>query len=500
VYSILFLAISSFVFALFLTPLIRRAARSFKIVDHPNEARKLHHSPIPRVGGIAIAVSYVLAFVLLLVSPLHGGSQVSLPLILSIAPAIMIVFSTGLLDDLVGLSPRQKLGGQIIAGVLAYYCGVQITGIAGYSSLGWWSLPLTVLWLVGCSNAFNLIDGVDGLATGVGLFATLTIFLAALLHQNTALALATVPLAGALLGFLRYNFNPASIFLGDCGSLSIGFLLGCYGVIWSQKSATLLGMTAPLMALSIPLLDTALAIVRRFLRHQPIFGADRNHIHHRLLDRGFSARRVTLSLYALCGVAAAFSLLQSMPHNQFGGLIIVVFCAATWIGVQHLGYSEFGTARRLALQGTFRHILHAQLYMSNFEKKLAVATTGDECWSAIREAGKDYGFKEVRMHLGGQLYEAHLGDTSLEKCWTMRIPLSDSDYVNLTHEREASVQPMIAVTSLAEILQRSLGSRIQHFRNCIGLPQNGSAFATDSDHSQPRAAVAAAGAGYSVGD
>src|SRR5437764_1589081 len=136
----------------------------------------------------------------------------------------------------------------------------------------------------------NLIDGLDGLASGIGLFASATALLAALLQNNIALAYATVPLVGCLLGFLRFNFNPATIFLGDCGSLFIGFLLGCYGVLWSQKSATILGMTAPLMALSIPLLDTTIAIIRRFVRQQPIFSGDRDHIHHRLLDRGLTPR------------------------------------------------------------------------------------------------------------------------------------------------------------------------------------------------------------------
>ena len=154
----------------------------------------------------------------------------------------------------------------------------------------WLSLPLTLLWLVGCANAFNLIDGIDGLATGAGLFATVTILIGALLSNNVPLALATVPLAGALLGFLRYNFNPASIFLGDSGSLTIGFLLGCYGVLWSQKGATMLGMTAPLMALAVPLLDTGLAVARRFLRHQPIMSGDAAHIHHRLLARGLTPK------------------------------------------------------------------------------------------------------------------------------------------------------------------------------------------------------------------
>ena len=180
----------------------------------------------------------------------------------------------GILDDLIGIEPWHKLIGQIIAGGLAYWAGIHVQGFGGYNLGPWWSIPLTILWLVGCTNAINLIDGIDGLATGVALFATCTTLIAALLQHNLALALAVVPLAGCLLGFLRYNFNPATIFLGDSGSLFIGFLLGYFSVLWSQKAATMLGMTAPLIALSVPLLDTGLAIFRRFLRRQPIFGAD----------------------------------------------------------------------------------------------------------------------------------------------------------------------------------------------------------------------------------
>ena len=152
----------------------------------------------------------------------------------------------------------------MIAAGAAYWAGIHIQGFAGYGTGAWWNLPVTIIWLVACTNAINLIDGVDGLATGIGLFATCTTLIAALLQHNTALAIATVPLAGCLLGFIRYNFNPATIFLGDCGSLFIGFLLGCYAVVWSQKAATILGMTAPLMALSIPLLDMTVAIARRY--------------------------------------------------------------------------------------------------------------------------------------------------------------------------------------------------------------------------------------------
>jgi UDP-GlcNAc:undecaprenyl-phosphate GlcNAc-1-phosphate transferase len=463
-YSILFLAIASFVLCLVLTPLVQTWFQRWGLVDWPGEGHRRHSSPVPRVGGIAIALSYLAAVTLLLLSPLHGAETVKLPLVWYLMPSAAVVFTTGLLDDLKGLKPWQKLIGQAGAAVLAWFAGIRVLGVAGFSAHGWWSLSLTVLWLVACANAFNLIDGVDGLAAGVSLFATLTIFVAALLQYNTPLALSTAPLAGALLAFLRYNFTPASIFLGDCGSLSIGFLLGCYSVIWSQKSATLLGLTAPLMALSIPLLDTVLSVGRRFLRHQPIFGSDRNHIHHRLLDRGFSPRQVALVLYGVCGVAAVLSLLQSALHNQFGGLIVVIFCMAMWIGVKVLGYGEFDAARRLAWQGSFRHIVHAQLYMVNFEKKLKEAMTRGDCWLAIREAGLHFGFAPVRMCLGGESFEEGPDTAGRAGCCTMRIPLSDKEYVNFTHYSEFSVKHSVAMTAFVDVLRRALVSRIEDFQ------------------------------------
>ncbi|MCP5111522.1 MAG: undecaprenyl/decaprenyl-phosphate alpha-N-acetylglucosaminyl 1-phosphate transferase, partial [bacterium] len=313
-YSVLLTAVVSFGLCLMLTPLVRDLFLRWGVVDRPDGVRKLHSHPIPRVGGIPIAASYLAAYLVLILSPLRGGAWLAreLPLVWALIPAAGVVFALGLVDDFRGVRPAIKLAVQVLAALLAYSNGVEIASIAGVEIPAWSSLPLTVIWLVGCANAFNLIDGMDGLATGVGVLATLTIFGAAILQQNTPLALATVPLAGCLLGFLRYNFTPASIFLGDSGSLLVGFLLGCYGVIWSQKSATILGMTAPLMALAVPLMDTALAVVRRFLRGKPIFGADRGHVHHRLLDKGLAPRSVALLLYGACGFAAALSLLTSV--------------------------------------------------------------------------------------------------------------------------------------------------------------------------------------------
>jgi UDP-GlcNAc:undecaprenyl-phosphate GlcNAc-1-phosphate transferase len=287
----------------------------------------------------------------------------------------------------------------------------------------------------------------------VGLFATLTVFTAALMQHNMVLAVATFPLAGALLAFLCYNFNPATIFLGDSGALLIGFLLGCYAAIWSNKSATFLGMTAPLMALSIPLLDVGLAIVRRFLRHQPIFAADRGHIHHRLLDRGFTPRRAALALYGLCGLAAAFSLLQGVMHS-FSGALLLLFGVFVLLGIQYLGYAEFDLAGRLLFSGAFQRSVGAQLELRKFRAALAAAATPAGCWEVIRDASAKFGFHEVRLGLAGEVFEC-ASDESGAAGWTVRVPLSNGDYVSLSRPFASTVLAMVVapfVDSLREIL------------------------------------------------
>jgi UDP-GlcNAc:undecaprenyl-phosphate/decaprenyl-phosphate GlcNAc-1-phosphate transferase len=461
-YSLLFLAFISFIFSLLLTPLVRNVFRRLGIVDEPDNARKLHQRAIPRVGGVAIALSYALAFGVLLITNLKGGAIVSdaLPFALRLFPAAGLVFAVGLLDDLIGLKPLHKLLGQLAASLVAFYGGIHINAVGGQNFGDWWSLPVTVLWLVACMNAVNLIDGVDGVAVGVGLFATATSLVAALMQHNVELALATLPLAGCLLGFLRYNFNPASIFLGDCGSLFIGFLLGCYGVLWSQKSATMLGMVAPLMAFSLPLLDTSLAIARRFLRKESIFRGDRGHIHHRLLDRGLSPRKVAFLLYGTCAIAALFSLV--MINNHYDMLIIGIFCTGAWFAIQRLGYIEFDMARRMLLQGSFRRLLNAQISIHNFESALTLVSTPEACWSVLNRAYKDFGLCEIEMQLAGRSYVENGAAPDALRAWRLQIPLSGGDYVRLTREFGPNPQHNV-VASFADVLRRTLESKLPTF-------------------------------------
>ena len=460
-YSLVFLAAAAFIFALALTPVIRNLFRRWGVVDHPDRNRKLHQHAVPRIGGVPVALAYVLSFALLLALPLKAGILIEsyLPLMWRLLPAVVLILAVGVLDDIFTLKPWQKLLGQVAAASAAFWAGIHLSNLGGYQVGFLWSFPLTVGWLILCTNALNLIDGLDGLAAGVGFFAAATILLAALLGQNVPLALATAPLAGALLGFLRYNFNPATIFLGDSGSLFVGFLLGCFGAVWSQKATTILGMTAPLMALSIPLLDTALAITRRFLRHQPIFGGDRGHIHHRLLDRGLTPRRVALLLYGCCLVGALCSL--SMLNTSFSGLAVVVFCLTTWIGIQHLGYVEFGIAGRMFIEGAFRRQLNAHIELHTFEQRLAAALTREACWEVIVEDCSRFGFHSVEMEFSGRLFQ-HRTDIKQYRCWNIRVPISDYDYVELARAFDEPVQSG-AVSAFVDVLRRTLAPKLATF-------------------------------------
>ncbi len=456
---LLILGLSSFLFALVLTPLCRNLLRRIGMVDRPDQDRKLHLNPVATMGGIPIVMAYLLSFgVLLLTGQRAPVGPDSLPFALRLAPALVLIFLTGILDDRFRLQPFQKLLAQTVAGGWAFWAGVRITGITGQHLPDWLGLPVTVAWLIICSNAFNLIDGVDGLATGVGLFSTATMLIAALLQHNLLLALATVPLTGALLGFLRYNFNPATIFLGDSGSLFIGFLLGCFGVIWSQKSATILGMTAPLMALSIPIVDLCLSVVRRYLRRKPVMRGDREHIHHRLLDRGLSARKAVLILYGLCAVAAVLSLFQSMAANHIAGAVIVIFCGIAWIGIQNLGYAEFSQARRMILAGGFRHALNSSLELRTFEQFLSDAQTREQRWAVLRDALKRFGLVEVHWFVEGKTYHDALWNSNGQECWGLRIPLTGGDFINFTrvaNSDDASLNVGALVAIVRKTLSRS---------------------------------------------
>src|SRR5262249_11325321 len=457
-------------------------------LDHPDGFRKKHSGPVPRVGGIAIAASYLITFAIAFILPFSYTFILrnAFPSILKLALVASVVFLTGVLDDVLALRAYQKLAGIGAAAVLAYWAGIRVDVhlFPLASSWPWASFATTVIWLVGCTNAFNLIDGMDGLAAGVGLFATVTMLLAALSQGNLPLAMATMPLAGCLLGFLRYNFNPATVFLGDSGSLLIGFLLGCYGALWSEKSVTLAAMTVPLLAVSIPLVEVALSMARRFVRNRPIFEGDRGHMHHKLLDRGFSPKGVVLMMYGLCGLAAMASLLVSSLHNRFGGFIVILFCVGAWIGIQYLGYGEFAMVGQMFVKGKFRRIIDAETRLLDLENALSKASDVHECWTTILEGSKEFGFHGVRMSVVGRGFESSRENRGPE--WQLRIPLASSQYINFSRDFGSSVDPLI-LSAFVSTVERGLKEVVGRPLEVIRMPVAAElAYAAGADGSAAR--------------
>jgi glycosyl transferase family 4 len=265
-------------------------------------------------------------------------------------------------------------------------------------------LPLTIFWVIGITNAFNLIDGLDGLAAGSALFSTLVVFVVAISSQYAVVSLMALSLAGAVLGFLRFNFNPATIFLGDSGSLFIGFMLSALALMGAQKAPTVIAVAIPVVSFGLPILETAISVLRRFISGRPVFTADREHIHHKLLQLGFSHRQVVIVLYAVSAVFALLSLFLLWPTGSTLGLVLAVLGAGVWIGVQHLNYLEFGELRRVAQ----RTISQRQIFINNMAvrraaEELKVAVSGHQIIQILEAAftGNDFDAFQLNSKLNG---------------------------------------------------------------------------------------------------
>jgi UDP-GlcNAc:undecaprenyl-phosphate GlcNAc-1-phosphate transferase len=363
------------------TKVVRDVAVRHNWVAAPHNPRHLHTRALPRLGGVAIVFSFLvsIAIGLLALKILRPGEMPpTLRPLLTILPPALLIFLLGVYDDVKTAEPYVKFGVQAIAGAMLFAGGLRILDIPllfGSHQFPWFvGLPLTIFWVMAITNAFNLIDGLDGLASGSALFSTLVMFVVAVLGNMSLVSLVTLALAGAVLGFLRYNFNPATIFLGDCGSLFVGFLLSALSLQGAQKAPTLIAIAIPLVSFGLPILETTLSIARRFISGRPVFTADREHIHHKLLEHGWSHRQVVIILYGVSAVFAMLSLFLLWPTGSTLGLVLAVLGTGIWLGVQHLGYLEFGEIRRVA-QRTIdtRHIFVNNLAVRRAEEELKVA-------------------------------------------------------------------------------------------------------------------------------
>ncbi|MCH3924874.1 MAG: undecaprenyl/decaprenyl-phosphate alpha-N-acetylglucosaminyl 1-phosphate transferase [Atopobiaceae bacterium] len=346
-YIMLFL--SALVTTLLTTPIASKIAWKVDAIDYP-EKRRINTTPIPRMGGIAVFLGLLVALLLQIFGYRYLGwpfsimpprsRAISYPLL---GVAILTIFVTGLLDDKYSLKPHQKLLGQVLAATLAAASGLVIGNIVSpvtgdFIELGIWTYPITAIYLVAYVNIFNLIDGLDGLASGIAVIASFTMFIIAFGGGRFDAAGLSIALAGACLGFLKYNFHPATIFLGDSGSMLIGFVLGTISLLNVTRIAGLTTIIVPLVIAGIPIIDTFSAIIRRIRAHVSIGQADRGHIHHRLIAEGFDQKQAVLLMYAWTSVLCigSYVMTQVMLWPRIGIFFLLLVISALFCRHLHL--------------------------------------------------------------------------------------------------------------------------------------------------------------------
>jgi UDP-GlcNAc:undecaprenyl-phosphate GlcNAc-1-phosphate transferase len=361
-------------------------------------------------------------------NPVTTQLNIRWPFLQPLIPAVCVIFLLGLLDDIIGLKPYVKLAVQIGCSAWVFYHGIYVGAVSNPLGKGFdvgvWSLPLTVLWLVGITNAFNLVDGVDGLAAGIALFSMLILGIASLLTGNTVLVAIIVALGGATAGFLLFNFHPASIFLGDSGSLFLGFTLAALSLLWGEKSSLAVSMLGPVLVFALPVADTGLAIVRRFIDGAPIFTADRDHIHHRLLKLGLSPRRAVLVLYGVCFLFGLVGLAFTSIQTGVGIFVVMLAAICAWLLLSGLGYHELAEINLTLRRGLLdqRSTIRQRVQFRKAVQVVAGATTFDDLWSSLVQLAKAFDFDRVELCLNPET-RAGLGlqaDSDVDGGWLQR--------------------------------------------------------------------------------
>ena len=394
--------------ALVITPVVIRLARRLRTADSPG-ARAVHKKPVPRIGGVAIFVSMLcmtlpVLFLHNTVGQRFRGMQFKVITLLSAAAFIFVV---GVIDDLRGLRARTKFLAQLVAAIAICAVGISIRSITFADWLtvdfGWFSWPFTLLWIIGITNAINFTDGLDGLAAGISALACGVIAILAVLSGQVVMAVLMLALLGSLTGFLFFNFNPAKIFMGDSGSMFLGFIIASSSVMCNTKSQTLVGLALPVLVLGIPIFDTLFSILRRFLERRSIFAADRSHFHHKLLDLGLKQRHAVIVIYALTLLTAGLGMFMMVTRNInslviFLCVLLLVIFIFNIVGSFRLRGTIFG------LQKKYDLTRQRKKEKQSFEKvqlHFRQADTFGQWWQATCMAAEKMDFARLRLPMDG---------------------------------------------------------------------------------------------------
>jgi len=423
-------------FTLLATPRVRALGQRVRAFGKGHDGRE--QPQIPRLGGVAIFLATLAVWGALLLIPNAVRDRFLSEwrtLATLLVPGTLVLLA-GVYDDVAGATPRQKLLIEALAAGMVWWAGFRIVtlpfvGYRVHSPL--FSLMLTMFWIIAVTNALNLIDGLDGLAAGIAFFVTVSVFVVSLIQGHHFVCILAITLAGALLGFLRFNFAPATIYLGDSGSLFLGFILASLAIHTSQKSSTLLAIVVPFVAFGLPLLDTSVTVVRRFLSGHPLFLADHDHIHHRLLQNKLALKVVILGLYALAALFSLGSLLIIQSTGSLVALVAVLAGASAWFLTGGLRYEELSelnvyVSRAMLSQ---RRVLANQILIRKASRQLEEATSLEGSWQVLAGTLEALDFDGATCELSqwpnGRAPSLsgwrRCGKESSEECWSVSIPL-----------------------------------------------------------------------------
>ena len=392
--------------ALMITPVVIWLSRRLSIADVPG-TRHMHTKPISHIGGVAIFLSTMsLTVCVLLLSNVIGDAFRNILLkVIVLLSAATFMFFVGLIDDIKGLRARIKFLAQLVAAIAVCAVGIRIKSVAVADWLtldfGWFSWPITLLWIVGITNAVNLSDGLDGLAAGISAVACGVIAVFAVYSGQRVMAVLMLAMLGSLTGFLFFNFNPAKIFMGDCGSMFLGFTIASSSVLCYAKSSTLVGLALPVVALGIPIFDTFFSMLRRFLERRSMFAPDRSHFHHRLIDLGLNQRHVVITIYAVTLLASGLGLFMMVTRNSssllvFLCILLLLLLVFRIVGSIQLRETIAGLQEKYTLSSQMKE------ERSNFEAAqldFRRAETFEQWWLAVSKAADRMGFLSISLPL-----------------------------------------------------------------------------------------------------
>ena len=327
--------LTALVVSFLMTPVVKSFAYKVGAIDVPKDERRMHHKPIPRLGGLAIFTGFMASILLFVDIRLNPQMQ-------SILLGAVIIVVLGVVDDIMALPAKLKFVIQIVAALIPALNGVSIQALSNpnifspnaYWVLNWLSVPITVLWIVGITNAVNLIDGLDGLANGVSAISAATVLVIALICSEAQVAVVMAALVGACVGFLPYNLNPAKMFMGDTGATFLGFILSTMSIQGLFKFYAVISFAVPFLILGLPIFDTAFAMIRRMAHGQSPMHADRGHIHHRLIDMGLNQKQAVATLYVISGILGLSAVVLTTGGEAKAMLLLIALCVVAVVAAR----------------------------------------------------------------------------------------------------------------------------------------------------------------------